>query len=82
MINHSDVLINLVLVPHPNVQLESHVVNQIKYYAQIILVPIMSYNVKSLINVQLEFYVLINPVDHLFPCVQDKSAVKLDILYV
>lgn len=51
MINHSDVTINLAPALLWNVQPEFLAKNQDKFYAQMVLAPIMSYNVKFQINV-------------------------------
>lgn len=64
LILHLNVTIKLVQLHQVNVQLDYHVQNQIKFFVQINLVQIVSFNVKFLMNVLTEYYAQINHVNH------------------
>jgi len=63
LILHLNVMIKLVQLHQVNVQLDYHVKNQIKFFVQIILVQIVSFNAKFQMNALMEFYVQINHVN-------------------
>jgi hypothetical protein len=65
LILHLNVTIKLVQLHQVNVQLDYHVHNQIKFFAQINLVQIVSFNVKFLMNALTEYYAQINHANHL-----------------